>query len=397
MRKTVSTILVSLTLLVVFSATSFAQDRFFVTQFSAGSVEEVFFGPNFSMTRVPGLSLPEDLVCDLANNRLIVAEPNANTLTAFDLAAFAPTPFVGAVAGNEGLSLDSAGNLFFNTRSGTGAFVIPGGIVGNAAALVIPPFSAFGEGTAIGLTGLSAGGLLAVDRTPGARVVISNPPFAPIFDLIPPGPFISPIGVTVNTIGDVFVSDSSSGSIQQFTNAGAFIGFFGPGLTSPFFIEFDSAGNLIVADFGAGLVHQINPAGAIINTVAVPGAVGVAVCKTITLVIDIKFLSLNDASANSFNCKSRGKLPVTILGSATFDVTAIDVSTLRLEEGGVVVSGPPVDSKVADRGSPADVDMELIAGTPDGFPDLDVGFDSQTIVGGALCSVCPTERQHGDA
>ena len=117
--------------------------------------------------------------------------------------------------------------------------------------------------------------------------------------------------------------------------------------------------------------------------------------------IDVKAFS----DPNGFNCKKKGVLPVTIWGTATFDVSDIDLTTVVLKlADGTPVGGPVVNSLICDRGDPDDTGSSegtLIAdcfdaetgmpgqdgvadkegGTPDGFDDIDVRFDAQTVIG----------------
>ena len=96
--------------------------------------------------------------------------------------------------------------------------------------------------------------------------------------------------------------------------------------------------------------------------------------------IDIKFCS----NPNGFNSRrTRGKVPVTIFGTAALDVTTVDIDSLRLCEAAdltnCTASGPPSFS-IADRGDPAtdlgfrDDQCTADEGNPDGFDDLDVAF-----------------------
>ena len=100
--------------------------------------------------------------------------------------------------------------------------------------------------------------------------------------------------------------------------------------------------------------------------------------------IDIKFCS----NPNGYNCKSRGATPVTIFGTADFDVNDIDVSTLQLclTDLSDCTDLEPKDSSQADRGDPTtDIgasqcvfDEDFL--NPDGETDLDVAFHTQDVV-----------------
>jgi hypothetical protein len=122
----------------------------------------------------------------------------------------------------------------------------------------------------------------------------------------------------------------------------------------------------------------------------------------IEVAIDIKFCS----DPNAFNCKKKGVLPVTIFGTDSFDVASIDVSTLQLctEDFSACTNAPGVSS-MADRGDPtsdlgaAQCAMLEVDGifeeqdylNPDGYYDLDVGFDAGEVQD-MLGSFCGAER-----
>jgi hypothetical protein len=95
----------------------------------------------------------------------------------------------------------------------------------------------------------------------------------------------------------------------------------------------------------------------------------------ISIMIDIHFPS----NPNNLNCKSNGKMPVMIFGMDDFDVTEINVDTLRLdlESNGNGIS--PVSVGIEDEGSPDEKGVEAEFGTPDGFLDMSVRFDTQEV------------------
>jgi hypothetical protein len=73
-----------------------------------------------------------------------------------------------------------------------------------------------------------------------------------------------------------------------------------------------------------------------------------------------------------------GVLPVAVLGSATFDVTQVDLSSLRLEGVAPLAKGGP---KITDVAGPAPGSGMCACTTagPDGYPDLMMRFQSQAI------------------
>jgi len=93
---------------------------------------------------------------------------------------------------------------------------------------------------------------------------------------------------------------------------------------------------------------------------------------------------------NPLNVKSRGVLPVAILGTNNFDVTKVDIESVRLE--GVA----PLRSAFEDVATPfepftgKEETSDCKAVGLDGFQDLTLKFDSQAVVD-ALGKV-----EHGD-
>ncbi len=94
---------------------------------------------------------------------------------------------------------------------------------------------------------------------------------------------------------------------------------------------------------------------------------------------------------NPFNRNSNGVLPVALVGTASFDVTQVDISTLQMARadgvGGTVApnEGPPgPHTVVQDVATPFDgpgsqeCDCHELEG--DGIPDLSMKFWSQEIV-----------------
>ena len=88
------------------------------------------------------------------------------------------------------------------------------------------------------------------------------------------------------------------------------------------------------------------------------------------VLIDIK----PGSCPNPLNVKSKGKLPVAIMGSEELDVSQIDVASIRLE--GVAA----LRSSIEDVGSPYDAPDCYYHG-PDAYDDLTLKFDTQEIVG----------------
>ncbi|MHC4603774.1 MAG: PKD domain-containing protein [Planctomycetota bacterium] len=93
---------------------------------------------------------------------------------------------------------------------------------------------------------------------------------------------------------------------------------------------------------------------------------------TIEVAVDIK----PGSCPNPVNVKSQGVLPIAILGTVDYDVTTIDVASLRLADVA------PIRSSFEDVATPvSDInDCNCIAEGPDGYMDLTLKFETQDIV-----------------
>jgi hypothetical protein len=92
----------------------------------------------------------------------------------------------------------------------------------------------------------------------------------------------------------------------------------------------------------------------------------------VLVAIDIK----PQSCPNPLNLKSRGVLPVAVLGSEDFDVNNIDVASIRLAEVAPIRSSfDDVATPVADGN-----ECECITEGPDGYTDLTLKFKTQEIV-----------------
>ena len=93
----------------------------------------------------------------------------------------------------------------------------------------------------------------------------------------------------------------------------------------------------------------------------------------IPVIVDIK----PGSCRNPMNVKSKGKLPVAILGSEEFDVSMIDITSIRL------ASVAPIRSDYEDIATPVSDDADICECTPkgpDGHLDLTLKFNIQDIV-----------------
>ncbi len=99
--------------------------------------------------------------------------------------------------------------------------------------------------------------------------------------------------------------------------------------------------------------------------------------STLTIIAQPVDVDIKPGSCpNPLNVKSKGVLPVAVLGSQDFDVNSIDIASIRL--AGVA----PIRSSLEDAGTPLVDANECECSTegPDGFPDLTLKFETQMIV-----------------
>ena len=93
------------------------------------------------------------------------------------------------------------------------------------------------------------------------------------------------------------------------------------------------------------------------------------------LSVDIHFKPLN--CPNPLNTRVRGLLPIALVGSGSFDVNDVDLSSLAFE--GI----SPQRTRMEDVASPSpsnDLDCDCKSEGPDGFMDLMMFFDNQSVV-----------------
>jgi len=85
---------------------------------------------------------------------------------------------------------------------------------------------------------------------------------------------------------------------------------------------------------------------------------------------------------NPLNLKSKGVLPVALLGTEDFDVSEVDIASLKLAEASPVRSAfEDVATALAPVDGKEDCYLDCNDLGPDGFEDLTLKFDRQEIVG----------------
>jgi uncharacterized repeat protein (TIGR01451 family) len=113
-------------------------------------------------------------------------------------------------------------------------------------------------------------------------------------------------------------------------------------------------------------------------------------CATVDL-INPSFIDIKPGSCpNPLNTKSKGVLPVAILGTEDFDVLEIDPASIRLES-----SAAPIRSSYEDVATPITdgEECDCTEDGPDGYLDLMLKFENQEIVDAELFDGTPVESQ----
>jgi hypothetical protein len=275
-----------------------------VSSSSAGTVTNISLpmpygsGPTVETTIATGLTSAEGLAC--GPNRLLylsqsgvfggpmqivrLDQSGRNKTTIVD---FSEIPGLAGSGGPAGLTFNPSerGELFFGTTLAQG---LSNTGVWNESSLgpdqVILPFppngNANGAGATIFLTaGPFAGNLLAVDEA-NAIVVRIPPPFSTAqagIDFITTN-LTSPVGMAINSAGNVFVSNTD-GTIQQFGPDGTSLGLYATTGLQNMNITFDPTGHTLVVATQEGPVIEIMQDGTQQTLATVAGGDGIAICK----------------------------------------------------------------------------------------------------------------------
>jgi len=258
-----------------------------------GSITKIDSGTLEIETIGSGFVSPEDMTAD-ADGRLFIVESDFATGTSkierINPDGTGRVVIDAAICGPEGPTFSDEGHLYVNTRQfpceHSGIWRIRRGEPGGRVTNVVPAFSDFGEGTAFLTAGPFAGDLIAVGSiieggfTVAAILVRSKPPSFGDAVLFVDLTGDVPVGLAVNSEGDVFVTSVFEGTVLRYSPSGVSKGVFASGLAMPHFIEFDAADNLYIAEDDSGAVSRIDPQGVKTVLATLPNAVGLAVGVT---------------------------------------------------------------------------------------------------------------------
>jgi len=183
-----------------------------------------------------------------------------------------------------------------------------------------------------------------------------------------PGPALSsplddPIGIVVDSVGDLYIADSSNNVIEKITPSGTLSIFAGTGstgapvagaatsspLNQPEGLAIDGAGNIYVADTSSNRIVKITPGG-ILSIVAGSGAIGAPnPGPAISSALDEPTGVAVDHSGNLYVADYDNQLVEKVTSSGTLSVIA-GTGTY-----GTAVAGPATSSPL---GSPSDVAVD---------------------------------------
>lgn len=162
------------------------------------------------------------------------------------------------MATQRGLALDNSGNMFVTGTQGSDHVLAEVTPSGQTSILVRNGFS-----SPMSLTGDSGGNLFVSNFGDGTISKISPQGAITRFA----GGLNNPQGLTTDAAGNLYVANSGTNSVVKISSDGT-VSTLASGLSNPVDVQFDTSGNLYVADSGDNSIKVINPAGQVSNFAA---------------------------------------------------------------------------------------------------------------------------------
>lgn len=249
---------------------------------------------------------------------------------------------------------------FSGNMTGVSAAVLAAGITGNvvitghdAEVHVVHGYDSGAGGDAVdaAATAFLSQAIAYAMSAPGTGLVALGD-FSTAFSYLPAGWGIAATGGLLSETVNSFTADGTASGIYAGLNP-ADMSNWG----ESYHAKFDNTGIFDAFELGGTLA---------VDVVTIGGSAA-------PFALDIK----PGSCPNPLNVKSKGVLPVALLGYASFDVLDVDASTLLLE--GV----PPLRFKFGNVGTPMSPDSDVCDCNelgPDAYGDLVMHFDTEAIV-----------------
>jgi streptogramin lyase len=264
----------------------------------------------------------QNILGTMANSLVSCVQTPANCTTLFNTAASSSSAaglnMMDAISNMLNVTLDATPvyNLALPLAPGSGFSM--SGSAPSALSMIMPTtsntFTGTGMNSPIGLT-VDSGGNIWVANQSGAQVVKFSSSGAFIGSFASGG---SPQGIAIDAGGNVWAGNRGGGCncVTEFTSSGTVVGSFSVG-TQPDDVAIDAAGNIWVDNITTNNVTKLNQSGTTLGTFALPGGAnprGIAIDGSGNLwVVNTGLGSLSELSPS-------GATMNTIPGTAGFDL-----------------------------------------------------------------------------